>query len=187
MSAPYRARPSSLFDLAIILLTVAALGSWIVSPESRTTGLLLANAAIGNALRFIRWNGYNAGAEPLVWILHVGYAWVPLGLLFLGISQLDSSVPVSAGIHALTAGAVGTMTVAVMTRATLGHSGQVLQADGATFCIYALLSLQPARALLPLSRSSIRWSYCTCRVYSGVVVFFCFVFVTASSFWEGIG
>lgn len=139
MSAPYRARPSSLFDLTIILLTVAALGSWLVSPESRTTGLLLANAAIGNALRFIRWNGYNAGAEPLVWILHVGYAWVPLGLLFLGVSQLDSSVPVSAGIHALTAGAIGTMTVAVMTRATLGHSGQALQADGATFCIYALL------------------------------------------------
>ena len=141
MSAPCRAEPSSFFDLVIILLTAAALGFWIVSPESRTTGLLLANAAIGNALRFIRWNGYNAGAEPLVWILHVGYAWVPLGLLFLGVSNLDPAVPVSAGVHALTVGAIGTMTVAVMTRATLGHSGHVLQADGATFCIYAILVL----------------------------------------------
>jgi uncharacterized protein involved in response to NO len=66
---------------------------------------------------------------------------VPLGLLFLGVSNLDTSVPASAGIHALTAGAIGTMTVAVMTRATLGHSGHALQADGATFCIYVILVL----------------------------------------------
>lgn len=133
-----RSTTFSYFDLVVILLTAVAVGSWILSPESRTSGLLLANAAIGNALRLVRWNGYNASAEPLVWILHFGYAWVPMGLLLLGLSLLQPAIPSDAGLHALSAGAIGTMTVAVMTRATLGHTGRTLHADGATFCIYTL-------------------------------------------------
>ena len=65
---------------------------------------------------------------------HLGYAWLVLGLIFLGI---DGS---SAALHALTVGAIGTMTLAVMTRASLGHSGRELVADGATRTIYALVS-----------------------------------------------
>jgi uncharacterized protein involved in response to NO len=85
-----------------------------------------------------RWAGDRTGRNPLVLILHVGYAFVPLGFLFLGSAALAPDwLPPSAGIHAWTAGAVGVMTLAVMTRATLGHTGRDLVASPATQVIYA--------------------------------------------------
>ena len=74
---------------------------------------------------------------PLVLVLHVGYAFVAAGFLLLGLSLWSTLVPVTAGIHAWTAGAVGLMTLAVMTRASLGHTGQPLRAGRATQIIYA--------------------------------------------------
>src|SRR5690606_37349705 len=71
---------------------------------------------------------------------HLGYAWVPLGLLLLGASILDTSIPRSAAIHALTAGAMATMILAVMTRATLGHTGRELRASPMTTLLYVLVT-----------------------------------------------
>jgi uncharacterized protein involved in response to NO len=70
-------------------------------------------------------------------VLHAAYAFVPLGFLLTGASALSDAVPASAGIHAWTAGAVGLMTLAVMTRATLGHTGRPLVASTGTQIIYA--------------------------------------------------
>jgi uncharacterized protein involved in response to NO len=76
--------------------------------------------------------------EPLVWSLHAGYAWLGVGLILLGASVLfPELIPRSAGIHAPTAGAAGVMTLAMMTRATLGHTGRARIADGATTALYA--------------------------------------------------
>jgi len=75
--------------------------------------------------------------DRLVLVLHIGYAFVPLGFLLIGVSALTGFIPPSAGIHAWTAGAIGLMTLAVMTRATLGHTGQALHAGPATQAIYA--------------------------------------------------
>ena len=88
--------------------------------------------------RLARWAGDRTFADRLVLVLHVGYAFVPLGFLLIGTSAFTAAVPASAGIHAWTAGAIGLMTLAVMTRATLGHTGQPLQAGAATQAIYAL-------------------------------------------------
>jgi uncharacterized protein involved in response to NO len=75
--------------------------------------------------------------DPLVVVLHVGYAFVPLGFLLLAAAALSLAwVPVSAGIHAWTVGAIGTMTLAIMTRASLGHTGQALSAGPLTQAIY---------------------------------------------------
>lgn len=74
-----------------------------------------------------------------MWILHVGYAWIPVGLALLGASGLPFGISETAGIHALTAGAMGAMIVAVMTRATLGHTGRELMADRWTVAIYILV------------------------------------------------
>lgn len=74
-------------------------------------------------------------------MLHLGYAWVPVGLLLLGIAGLwPAALPATAALHALTAGAVGTMTLAVMTRATLGHTGRALTAGPGTAAIYTLVT-----------------------------------------------
>ena len=74
-------------------------------------------------------------------ILHIGYAWLVLGAALLGLAMLDADLPQSAAIHALTAGAIGTMTLAVMTRVTRGHTGRDLSADRATRLIYILVTL----------------------------------------------
>ena len=79
--------------------------------------------------------GWQTGPEPLVLILHLGYAWLPAGLVLLGLTIIaDLHV---AALHALTAGVIGTMTLAIMTRASLGHTGRPLNADRVTALIYA--------------------------------------------------
>ena len=129
------------FDFAVIALTAAAMFTWTASPHNRLAGTILTVAAIFQAMRLGRWQGLRAAADPLVLILHVGYAWVPIGLGLLGGSILTAAVPESAAVHALTAGAMATMILAVMTRATLGHTGRELKADRATVFLYLLVTL----------------------------------------------
>lgn len=85
--------------------------------------------------------------DPLTWHVHemlFGFVLLVIGVGALGISLLDRAFPLSAAIHALTVGAVGTMILAVMTRATRGHTGHELRADGGTTLIYALVILAAA-------------------------------------------
>ena len=73
-------------------------------------------------------------------ILRVGYAWVVIGTALLGLSILDVGVPAAAAIHALTAGGIGTMILAVMSRVTLGHTGRELTADRPTVVAFVLIN-----------------------------------------------
>ena len=102
---------------------------------------MLLAAGVLHVVRLARWAGDRTLADRLVLILHVAYAFVPLGFLLLGASLVWPEVPASAGIHAWTSGAIGLMTLAVMTRATLGHTGRALHAGPVTQAIYALVLL----------------------------------------------
>ena len=115
-------------------------GAWVAAQFHPVTGAMLAAAGLLNLARLVRWRGLRTGSEPLVWILHSGYAWLGTGLVLLGGSVLFGFVPRSSGIHALTAGAIGVMTLAVMTRATLGHTGRERRADRRTLAIYLLVN-----------------------------------------------
>jgi uncharacterized protein involved in response to NO len=133
------------FDIAVLLLTAAGILAWVVAPTSIPAGALLMAAGALNIARLARWKGWRTTAEPLVTILHVGYGWLASALLLLGASILAPALaPSPAGIHALTAGAFGVMTLAVMTRATRGHTGRALTADRETQIIYALVNLGAA-------------------------------------------
>ena len=110
-------------------------------PRQQFAGSLLIIAAIFQALRLGRWRGLRVASDPVVLILHVGYAWVPVGLALIGVSILSPDVPVSAGIHALTAGAMATKILAVMSRATLGHTGRELRAGLGTIFMYLLVTV----------------------------------------------
>ncbi len=127
-----------------IAVTAAAMIAWTALPHDRFAGAILILAGILQAIRLGRWQGVRAAADPLVLILHVGYAWVPIGLALLGASILSPAVPASAAIHALTAGAMATMILAVMTRATLGHTGRELKANAPTIFLYLLVTLGAA-------------------------------------------
>lgn len=144
--------PAGRFDRIALGALAASLVAWIIWPWSVATGLLLAATGLLHAVRLAHWKGWRTGAESLVLILHAGYAWLPLALLLMaGGILLPGVVPASAALHALTAGAMGTMTLAVMTRASLGHTGRARTADRATAAIYLfVLAAAFVRVLAPI-------------------------------------
>lgn len=133
-------QPQSL-DLLVIASTAIALLFWIVFPDRKLTGAMLVLAAAAQALRLSRWGGHRTFADPLVAILHVGYAWIPIGLALLGASVAGYDLPQSAGMHAMTAGAMTTMILAVMSRASLGHTGRNLTASPTTVVAYVCVTV----------------------------------------------
>jgi uncharacterized protein involved in response to NO len=137
--------------VALVLLAVA-LAAWVIAPESQPSGAALIAASLATLIRLLRWRGHLTSAEPLVWSLHLGFLWVPVGLLLIGLGAFLPAVPQVAGMHALSAGAIGGMTLAVMTRATLGHTGRPLVADRRTSAIYLLVAAAAAlRVAAPFS------------------------------------
>lgn len=128
--------PFSRFDVATIAISAAAMIAWIANPAFWVTGILLLVAGGLQSIRVLRWAGDRTLADRLVLVLHIGYAFVPLGFVLIGLTVLLPSIPATAGIHAWTAGAIGLMTLAVMTRASLGHTGHPLRAGLATQAIY---------------------------------------------------
>lgn len=146
----------SRLDRVALVVTALALLLWGFAPDATITAaaLLVAGSAVG--VRLARWRGLWTRKEPLLLILHVGYGWLALGLLLLGLNRFVDALPATAALHALTAGAIGTMTLAVMTRATLGHTGRPLSAGWATRLIYVLVTFAALlRVLSPFAGNSL--------------------------------
>jgi uncharacterized protein involved in response to NO len=154
------------FDVAAIIVSAIALASWVVRPDAKATGALLAAAGCVQLVRLARWAGERTFADRLVLVLHVAYLFVPAGFLLLAAAEF-SGIPQSAGIHAWTIGGMTTLTLAVMTRATLGHTGRALSAGRATELTYGLIvaaaalriaaALVPAQAFLLVHLSALAW------------------------------
>lgn len=154
--APFPA-PFGAADKAALVLTGLSVLAWVSFPDAQLTALLLALAGIAQIVRLSRWQGFRTKREPLVLILHIGYGWLAFALLAMGVAILAPQViEPRAALHALTAGAIGTMTVAIMTRATLGHTGRALVTDRGTRAIYLLVSLG---ALLRVAAPSLPFDY----------------------------
>lgn len=137
--APGRDEPTPFgrFDTVSMALSLAALASWAIARtyEFTTFACLIAGAL--NTIRLARWQGWRCGGEALVWILHVGFAFVPLGFLLLAASTVfPEAINPLAAQHAFMAGAIGVMTLAVMSRASAGHTGRALHASPAVVAIY---------------------------------------------------
>lgn len=128
--------PFGPFDVACLGLSGVSLASWVVGQDDLPTGVLLLAAAAANGVRLHRWAGKRTLSDRLVLILHVGYAFVPVGFLLGGLAAFDFVAP-SAGTHAWTTGAIGILTLAVMSRASLGHTGRPLVASPALQAVYA--------------------------------------------------
>ncbi len=141
--------PFGRFDQACLAVAGTAFALWVAAPELAVTAWLAGLAGALHLVRLGRWAGERTAAEPLVLVLHAGYAFVPLGfLLVLMTHLLPAAILPVAAIHAWLAGGVGLMTLAVMTRASLGHSGRALTADVPTTLVYgAVLVAVTARIL----------------------------------------
>lgn len=129
-------------DVLAISVSAGALAAWVVAPERTVTALLATIAGAANTFRLWRWAGWRTAAEPLVLVLHVAFAFVPIGFMLLAGSILRPDVILPSGaLHGWTIGAVGLMTLAVMTRASLGHTGRELTATRPIQLIYAAVLL----------------------------------------------
>lgn len=159
--------PFGRFDVVTMVAHVLAMLAWVVAPSGRVVAGALAVAGLLHLIRLARWAGYRTFSDRLVLILHVAYAFVPVGFFLSALSALDLVVP-GAGVHAWTGGAIGTMTLAVMSRASLGHTGQALSASFFTQIIYASIviaavaricaALDPDRSIPLLTVSGFAWT-----------------------------
>ena len=154
--------PFDRFDALAIAVGALALAAWVIAPDSLGAGPLLIGVGLLHAARLARWAGDRTRRDPLVLILHLGYAFVPVGFVLLGAAALSAQMPRSVGVHAWSAGAIGTMTLAVMTRATRGHTGRALAAPRSTQLLYAAVILSAVlrilTALLPSFSQPLLWA-----------------------------
>jgi uncharacterized protein involved in response to NO len=120
-----------------------ALGGLLAAfaPNSAVAGIVLLAASLINLVRLAGWHGIRALANPLLWVLHLGYLWMVIGLALLGLTSFLPDLPASAALHALTAGSIATMVLGVMSRAALGHSGRPLEISRLTVLAYVLVTV----------------------------------------------
>jgi uncharacterized protein involved in response to NO len=128
-------------DRAALAATAGVLITDLVAPGGTVAGSVALIACVLHAWRLLRWRGWRTRDEPIAWVLHVAYAWIPIGLGLKGLWLLWQ-LPWSANwMHALTSGAYASMILAVMTRAALGHTGRALVAAKPIVMAYVLITL----------------------------------------------
>lgn len=159
--------PFGRYDMVAMIVAGAGLLAWVALPDWPGTGVILVAAGLLHALRLARWAGDRTWRDRLVLILHIAYAFIPLGFVLLGAASLGY-LPPAAGIHAWTGGAAGSMTLAVMSRASLGHAGRQLIASGTVQVVYLLIvasallrvcaSLHDTPNLLLINLAGIAWA-----------------------------
>jgi uncharacterized protein involved in response to NO len=144
--------PFSRADSAVLAGSGLSLAAWIAAPESAATGALLLTAGLANLWRLSRWRGLAARRDALVLVLHAGYFFAALGFVAAGAAALwPGMMPYAVGVHVWAIGGAGVMTLAMMTRATLGHSGRALIASRGTRFAYACLGVALiARAVMAI-------------------------------------
>lgn len=140
--------PFGRLDAVFLGFTLAVLLLWVALPESTLTGIGLMLAGAAQLVRLLRWRGWRVVTSPLLGMLHLAFGFIPLGLFAVGLAALGV-MPVATGLHLLGIGGFGGMTLAVMIRASLGHTGRGLEAGpmlATAFACVILASLVRAAA-----------------------------------------
>lgn len=141
------------------------------APHSLWSGALAALAALVHVVRLSGWRSFRTRGEPILWVMHVAYAWLPVGLALKAVALLAGAEWAMKWQHALTTGVFATMILAVMTRVSLGHTGRTLAVARAIAGAYVLLTastvlrvfgiaLFPGHYLLTVSVSGLAWMLC---------------------------
>ena len=135
----------------------------LFAPGSLFSGLAALAAGLLLLVRMLKWNTFKSFSVPLIWILHAGYVWLPIGFLLKAASDLLDLVPPSQALHALTAGGIGVTIMAVASRAALGHSGRPLAATKPTvICYWLVIASAILRVVFPtmegIIASGILWT-----------------------------
>lgn len=167
-----------LLEQATLASTAVGFALWVLAPPGAFTAVVLLAAALLHTLRLWRWQPLRTRARPILWVLHAAYAWLPIGLLLLALSQLGV-VGVSAGIHALAVGATSGLIIGMMTRTARGHTGRPLQVSRLEVTAYALVAgAAVARVVLPLlaPQHTMLWLVAAAAAWALAFTLYLFVF-----------
>jgi uncharacterized protein involved in response to NO len=126
-------------ERAALASILALLAADLVAAPSAILVAIIAIAALSHAARLALWKPWKTFHTPLVWILHAAYAWIVIHLA-LRLLAVPGFIAEPFATHALTIGAIGGMTLGMMTRTALGHSGRMLKAGGAEVACYLLVT-----------------------------------------------
>jgi uncharacterized protein involved in response to NO len=160
-----------LVEVVVIAAMVVIALVDVFAPDSALSGIVALLAAVAHGIRMSGWRSFRTRGDPIVWVLHVAYAWLPIGLTLKACALLASASWALKWQHALTIGVFATMILAVMTRASLGHTGRPLKASMAIAIAYVLLTVStvlrvfgialfPGHYLLTVSVSGVAWTLC---------------------------
>ncbi len=137
-------------ERASLAASALALAGWVFGEPSAWTAAVFGLAAAAHLLRQAAWRPWLSRQRPILWILHLSYAWLPIGFILLAAAQLGL-VGTSAGIHALAVGATGGLIIGMMTRTARGHTGRPLRASRAEVAAYLLVMIAALlRVFMPL-------------------------------------
>jgi uncharacterized protein involved in response to NO len=138
-----------------------------LQPRSHLAGVVALLAGAVTGAQWLGWNPFVTFRRPMVWVLHVSYAWIPVGLVLLGLSSLGL-VPRSAAVHAFGVGAMGGLIIGMITRTALGHSGRPVRAGWVECVAFVMIqiaaaarvtaALVPAAYLAGIAVSGIAWT-----------------------------
>ncbi|WBU62782.1 NnrS family protein [Paracoccus aerodenitrificans] len=169
-------------DLAGTALPILTAFSVIIGMPDMLSAVLAIVAGLAAAARLGLWRGWSMRHQPIVWALHLAYAMLSLGLFCWGLALLGIGSEIGA-LHILGIGAIGGMTLAVMSRASLGHSGRPLHAPAMVAVAYGLL---PVSVLLRWMASEFSALYAVGVIASGliwIVVFIMYLFALWTIFF----
>ena len=127
-------------DRLTIGLTALASLAWIFTFPPKLIAALAFAAACAQLLRLGGWKPYKTLHHPLLWILHLSYAWIPCGFLLIALAALQV-VPANSAFHVLAIGSMAGLILGMMTRTTLGHTGRQLKAGGKEVTMYVLIQI----------------------------------------------
>lgn len=144
-------RATPRLETVVLAASAVALALWVLAPPGPWGVIAFGAAAAAHAMRLSGWQSRVTLGRPILWILHVSYAWVPIGFALLSLAQAGLISP-SAGIHALAVGAIGGLIIGMMTRTARGHTGRPLRVTAIEVTAYVLvLAAAVLRALVPLA------------------------------------
>ena len=174
----FTVRDADLRDKAAILLMFLAILGEIFAADTMALDIIFVLAGMVVASRLIGWGTIKVLNQPILWILHLAYGWVALGLFLKGMSGFADWLDPSFALHALGIGGIGSMTLAMMTRAALGHTGRPLVVHKLIVLAYVLISFAAVlRMAAPYSGHGLAGLVVLASALGWSVAFGCFLYV----------
>jgi uncharacterized protein involved in response to NO len=147
-------------EAATLASTAVALALWVLAPPGPVTAVAFTAAAALHGLRLWSWRPLRSRVRPILWVLHLAYAWLPIGFVLLALAQIGA-LGVSAGVHALAVGATGGLIIGMVTRTARGHTARPLRASRLEVAAYGLVTgaavLRVAMPLLLPQQQTLWW------------------------------